>query len=248
MNWVHEASAPSSPPELRFQQKDPTMELNEHCQRIGIFAGPDYQETQLAEQLFQCSVTVAGGPAATGQAAPSKKEAKKYAAAQWLVHNYSPQSTEQMSSQSSNNSVAELNELCQANSHGLPQYQIIQLAEQLFQCSVTVAGGQATTGQAAPSKKEAKKYAAAQWLAQHHSPQISPGSSSDSVAELNELCQANSYSAPQYKLTQLAEQLFQCSVSVELGDAVLGQPASSKMAAKKNAATEWLAQHWAAAR
>eukprot|EP01043_Picozoa_sp_COSAG02_P045936 COSAG02_NODE_4250_length_5586_cov_2.460725_2_plen_769_part_00 len=248
MNWVHKASAPSSPPELHFQQKDPTMELNEHCQRIGIFAGPDYQETQLAEQLFQCSVTVAGGPAATGQAGPSKKEAKKYAAAQWLVHNYSPQSTEQMSSRSSNNSVAELNELCQANSHGLPQYQITQMAEQLFQCSVTVAGGPTTTGQAAPSKKEAKKYAAAQWLAQHHSPQISPGSSSDPVAELKELCQANSYSAPQYKLTQLAEQLFQCSVSVELGDAVLGQPASSKMAAKKNAATEWLAQYWAAAR
>ncbi len=147
------------------------MELNEYCQRTGIFAGPDYKETRLAELKFQCSVSVAGGPAATGQAASSKKEAKKNAAAQWLAQNHIAQSTGEASPASSSNSVAELNEFCQATGIGAPQYQSTQLAEQQFQCSVRVQTdepGVAVLGELASSKMAAKRSAAAKWLAQYH--------------------------------------------------------------------------------
>ena len=81
-------------------------------------------------------------------------------------------------------------------------------------------------------------------------PVPAPQQSKDSTMKLNKLCQQVQRPPPVYKEIRLAEQSFQYYVSVEDGCGngpvtLLGQPASTKKDAKKNAASAWLAQHGA---
>jgi hypothetical protein len=82
----------------------------------------------------------------------------------------------------------------------------------------------------------------------------------NATTQLNELCQQLGYSNPEWDVTQLAEQSYRSSVHVfegphevlpdecfqgwipgrSDGRGVLGEPASSKKAARRNAASAWL--------
>ena len=81
----------------------------------------------------------------------------------------SPQAPGAVALSTVDNPVAALNEFCQASRRGAPRYKETKLGEQLFQYSVCVGNNTADVlGQPASNKKDAKKSAAAAWLAQYH--------------------------------------------------------------------------------
>ena len=128
------------------QQKDPTMQLNEFCQRAGVTAGPLFQETQLTDGRFQYLLRAA--LLCTLLCLPASASA------------------------SASVSVPLCNCLSLCLSVSLSLCVTHSLSHSVSLClvptrySVSVGGGPALSGRSAPTKKAAKKDAAARWLAQ----------------------------------------------------------------------------------
>ena len=146
----------------------------------GLIAG----EHEVLEKVWELSSThreLTDLPCKTTWESQPPAAAKVSAAPAGLVH--TPE-------QQGKDPTMELNELCQAAQRSPPRYQEMRLAEQSFQYSVSIQDttggrqGAAVLGQPASNKKDAKKSAAAGWLAQHSAGSSAASSVSDPKLEL----------------------------------------------------------------